>query len=1044
MHFFTRSSACIFRIFCSHSVIIFPCERNSFVDWACNKLLLALLATSCALFMPVALPGQAVDETLPTGSFIINMGVVPQTIANGLKPYGLIYDLTKNYSTPIKWVINQTKVKDGIDFSHNGVDYRGSAFIIPADYRTPSVDARIVYWQSLGVVGATTVSPITVPVYATLRAAPRWTMDKQNGPIAVAYMVNAGIPPSAYGGSTPNGWDLPADLDECDDIFVMPHADPTWETHKNLLYWNRDYDGDIWEGCHAVSVCEGLSNPLNPAERMNFLTTNGLVHFSDHDDGSPPYTHSYPSDPVMQFIGIVDAAMQNGSEQAFLPLPGSAWLPSTHLGVWDPTQSDVPAISPGPAAMIAYGRAFGDENRGLILYQASHRNDKGTAGDVPAQRAYFNFCLLSAKLREIVPDISILPDTFYSGNPTVFSFTLPPGYDPADFTVQWSTSCGGTFSPNSTQQTVTYTPPASQAPSNCVVSVNIYDVCGREFKNSESVVLLCQLSAIATATNPSCNGSANGSISLNISGSPAPYSYNWTRGVVTGSGTGTNISGLIAGTYQVTVTAANGCAKALTVVLTQPSALSVSLSPVNIQCQGAATGSISLTPSGGTPAYSYLWGGGVVTQHRSGLVAGTYSVTVTDAMGCTATASATLTQPSALTLTLTPTHINCFGASTGDISLTASGGTPGYSYNWGGGVTTQNRTNIPAGNYIVTVTDANACTKTASVTLTQPAAALSLATVVTHISCGVGSGAINLTPFGGTAPYTYSWTGGITTEDRSGLSAGTYSVTVTDNKGCTATTAATVSQTPALSLSAAVTQIPCYGGTGSINLTVSGGTPSFAYSWSNGAILEDISGLGAGTYAVTVTDLNGCTSNLTAVVSAAPAALNLTASFVQVACFNGATGSIDLSVTGGTPTYTYDWSNDGPESPDNDLQDLTGLTAGSYTVTVTDSRSCTAQLSQTITQPPLLVLSVDPTDVTCIGGSDGAINLSVTGGTSPYSYDWSNDGMENPDNDTQDLSGLSAGTYTVVVTDAGGCTASISVVLTELNPLPPPPGTVHH
>lgn len=993
------------------------------------------------LLMPFGIKAQAVNETLPTGSFIINMGVIPQTIGNGLKPYGLVYDLTKNYSTPVKWVINQTKVKDGIDFSHNGIDYKGSAFIIPADYRTASVNARIAYWQSLGVVGATTVSPITVPVYATLRAAPRWTMDKQNGPIAVAYMINAGIPPSAYGGSTPAGWKLPAELNTCDDIFVMPHADPTWNTHKNLLYWNRDYDGDIWEGCHAVSVSESLFNPLIPSEKMNFLTTNGLVNFEDHDGGSPAYTHSYPQDPVMQFIGIVDAAMQNGSEQAFLPLPGSAWLPTTHLGVWDPSQADVPGISPGPAAMIAYGRAFGDDNRGMILYQASHRNDKGTAGDVPAQRAYFNFCLLSAKLREIVPDISIIPDTFYSGSPTVFSFTLPPGYNAANYTVQWSTSCGGTFSPNSTQQTVTYIPPASPSPSTCVVSVNIYDVCGREFKNSESVVLLCQLDATATGTNPVCNGAATGSVSLNISGSPGPYSYNWTRGVATGSGTGTNISGLIAGTYNITVTAANGCAKALTVTLTQPAALTVSASSTNILCNGGTTGSINITPSGGTPGYTYNWGGGVTTQNRTGLIAGTYTVTVTDSRGCTGTSTSTITQPSALSVTPTPTNINCFGANTGAVSLVVSGGTPGYTYNWGGGITSQNRTNLVAGTYTVTVTDANACTKTASVTLTQPAAALTLSTVVTNIGCGVGAGAINLTPTGGTSPYTFAWTGGITTEDRSGLAAGTYTVTVTDNKGCTATTSATVISTPGLSLSAALTQIPCLGGTGSINLTVSGGTTPIGFTWSNGTSTEVISGLTAGTYSVTATDVNGCTGIQSYIINAAPSVITPTATVTNAACNGGASGSINLTVSGGTAAYTYDWSNDGPEVPDNDLQDLSALAAGTYFVTVTDANGCTAILSNIVGQPNSLVLSVALTHVTCVGGADGAINLTVSGGTGPYTYDWSNDGLEFPDNDPQDLSGLSAGIYTVIVTDTNGCTATISATLLELNGLPgTPPG----
>ena len=232
------------------------------------------------LFVPVffllSLTVSAQTETLSTGSFIINMGATnPNTIANGLKPYGLVYDLLRNYYVPIKWVINQTKVKDGVDFIYNGVQYKGGTFIIPAEYRTATVNNRITYWTGLGVVGTTTTSPLTVDVYNTLKSAPRWTLDAQNGAIAEVYLINAGITNTAFPGAY--NWKLPGGLDCCDDFFVMPHADPTWNTstgaigHGRLLIWNKDCLGSIWTGCHAGSALSNMVNPADRTQQTNFL-----------------------------------------------------------------------------------------------------------------------------------------------------------------------------------------------------------------------------------------------------------------------------------------------------------------------------------------------------------------------------------------------------------------------------------------------------------------------------------------------------------------------------------------------------------------------------------------------------------------------------------------------------------------------------------------------------------------------------------------------------------------------------------------------------
>ena len=310
-------------------------------------------------------------EPIPSGSFIIDMGVVPQTAANGLKPYGLVYELLNTYHVPVKWAINPGKSKDGIDFSYNGKSYRGGPFIILSQYRTAEVNAAIDNWIAQGVTGDHTTSGIEVDIYATLTYAPRWTIDRTSGGLVTPFFENAGIPAAAHGGSSPLGWKLPAELTQCDDIFALPHADPTWSTHNNLLAWNRDHRGAIWSGCHAVSVMEDATSP-DQSQRMNFLSTGGFVPYATHSEGSPPYSYANPTNPIMQFMGALDMASNNGSEAIYLLKPGSSWRPGVEISVWDPTHPQVPGVSPGPATAVAYGRGFNDPARGWVMYQGGH------------------------------------------------------------------------------------------------------------------------------------------------------------------------------------------------------------------------------------------------------------------------------------------------------------------------------------------------------------------------------------------------------------------------------------------------------------------------------------------------------------------------------------------------------------------------------------------------------------------------------------------------------------------------------------------------
>ncbi len=524
------------------------------------------------------------------------------------------------------------------------------------------------------------------------------------------------------------------------------------------------------------------------------------------------------------------------------------------------------------------------------------------------------------------------------------------------------------------------------------------------------------LSASGVATNVSCNGGNNGTVDLTVTGGAAPYTYVWSNTATT-----QNLAGLEAGTYNVTVTDANGYTTTESVEVTEPNVLIASGQVTsNVTCNGGNDGAVNVNVTGGTSPYTYAWSNGATTENMIGLTAGTYNVTVTDANGCTLTESVTVTQPvSGISASTATTNVSCNGGNDGTVDLTVTGGTAPYTFVWSNAATTEDLSDLTAGTYDVTVTDANGCTATESVEVTEPAI-LVASGVATNVSCNAGSnGAINLTVTGGTAPYTFVWSNTATTEDLTDLAAGTYDVTVTDANGCTATESVEVTEPAALSASGVATNISCNGGSnGEINLIVTGGTAPYTFVWSNTATTEDMIGLSADTYDVTVTDANGCTATESVEVTE-PAALSASGVATNISCNGGSNGKVDLTVTGGTAPYTFVWSNTAT------TEDLTGLAAGKYDVTVTDDNGCTDEASVTITEPAVLSASAVATNVSCNGGSNGTVNLTVTGGTAPYTYVWSNAVT------TEDLVGLAAGTYDVTVTDANGCTATESVEVTE-------------
>ncbi len=526
------------------------------------------------------------------------------------------------------------------------------------------------------------------------------------------------------------------------------------------------------------------------------------------------------------------------------------------------------------------------------------------------------------------------------------------------------------------------------------------------------------LSATSAVTNTLCFGGNDGDIDLSPVGGTVPYTFAWSN-----TATSEDLTNVIAGTYTVTITDASNCSITHTATITQPADLTLNLTPTNVNCFGQSTGAITSTVAGGTTSYGYLWSNAATTQNLSGAIAGSYTLTVTDANGCTETATATITQPTAaLTLDTNLTQVACFGAATGAVDLIPAGGTLPYGYVWSNTAITQDLTNVVAGLYTVTTTDANSCTAVLSATLTQPASGLSATSAVTNTLCFGGTdGDIDLSPVGGIAPYTFAWSNTATSEDLTNVIAGTYTVTITDASSCTLTHTATITQPTDLVVTLTPTAVACFGeSTGEITSTVTGGTTSYGYLWSNAAITPDVTTLGAGSFTLTVTDANGCQEIATTSITEPVAALTLDTNLTQVACFGGSTGAVDLIPAGGTVPYGYAWSNAAI------TQDLTAQPAGLYTLTVTDNNGCTATLSATLTQPATALSATSTTtNVSCFNGNDGGIDLTPADATAPYTFGWSNNST------SEDLTGIFAGGYTVTITDANGCTISNSATITE-------------
>jgi gliding motility-associated-like protein len=545
------------------------------------------------------------------------------------------------------------------------------------------------------------------------------------------------------------------------------------------------------------------------------------------------------------------------------------------------------------------------------------------------------------------------------------------------------------------------------------------------------------LAATIVPQNPTiCYGNTTTVITAVGSGGTPPYNYSWSTGATTQSINAT------VGTYTVTISDTSNCppVTATVTVTAFANPITANAGPDQNVCSNSPTVQLNGTVTG---ANGGIWSGGsgIFSPNNTTLNA-TYTPTPAEIANGTVTLQLTTTGNGTCpadsdvmvihihtfsgTAAMTHTDVTCNGLNNGTITVSMSGGSPPYTFSWNmnPAQTSATATGLAPGTYTVTITDAFGCTGTASAAVTQPQP-LSLNTAGFSTSCnGSCNGQAVCIPSGGNGNYSYNWMpGNASGASYANLCPGTYTVTVTDQLGCTASDTAIVNQPTVINISTSSVPAHCQHPDGSASANASGGVPPYTYTWTPGNQFgPNVTGLLPGNYTVTVTDFNGCTKNAPVIVGDLPGVVASITSVTNVSCANTCNGAASGNASGGNGPYAYFWNSSPPQTTIN----ATGLCAGSYSFYVVDGNGCSSNASTNITQPLPVTITGTSAPVTICIGQGTTLSATATGGTGNYTYSWSPAGPN--------VSPTTTATYTVIAIDANGCTSTGQTITVTVHP----------
>ncbi len=812
----------------------------------------------------------------------------------------------------------------------------------------------------------------------------------------------------------------------------------TGQTVNNLcagVYSVTATDANACTATRSITITQPTAIVAALAATATNCTPNTGSIVSTVSGGTPTYTFAWSNSnttsnisglaPNIYSVIITDANGCSVSRTATVAngctvTPCSITLTSTQNNVLcNGVCTGVAAVSPaGAIGVVSYiwsngatGQTVNNLCAGVYSVTATDANACAATRSITITQPTAIVAALSATATNCTPNTGSIVSTVSGGTPT--------------YTFAWSNS-------NTTSNI------SGLAPN--IYSVIITDANGCSVSRTATVangctVTPCSITLTSTQNNVLCNASCTGLAAVSPAGVIGVVSYIWSNGA-----TGQTVNNLCAGVYSVTATDANACTATRSITITQPTAIVAALSASATNCT-PNTGSIVSTVSGGTPTYTFAWSNSNTTANISGLAPNTYNVIITDANGCSVSRTATVANGCTVTpvsctgtqsVSVTVGNPNCNGVCNGFAFAIPSGFSGNIaSYNWSNGRSGQTVANLCAGVYTVTVTDVNGCVATANNTITQPAAITITGSVTNPSCCANGNdGNISITATGGTAGYTFAWSNSRTSQNISALTGGNYSVIVTDANSCSVSSSPFILNNPSqLVATAAISPTSCSIG-GSANAVVAGGTAPYSYLWDNGQSAQVSTGLTSGAHLVTITDNNGCRLIYTvAIPNGCVCGIVVTNTITQASCTNTCDGAIQIGLTNANGQIRYTWNNG------RTTQNVSGLCPNTYILTVTDANNCTATVNNLVINNPAPIISVISTTNASCNGTDGRATISLTGGTNPYTFNWSN-GQQ-----SSTASGLNAGVYPIIATDANGCsvvraaTVGLSNSLAVTNPV---------